>query len=89
MTQNERNEIVRRYHRTPNDGLYDVYTKPSHNKINAYERIYHEMMQAGGYGLKILSYNTFMFTCAYMVQGKDGALYLIYHTPSKKEVIGV
>lgn len=89
MTANEKREIVRRYYRQPNDSIHDVYTKPSHNKIYAYERIYHEMMECGGYGLKIMSFNTFMFTCAYLMQSKDGSLYIIYHTPTKKEVIAV
>lgn len=87
MTQNERRELVKRYNRAYDDSLYDVYTKPSHNKINAYEKIYHEMISCGGYGLKILSYNTFMFTCAYIKQGGDGSLYLIYHTPTRRDVI--
>lgn len=87
MTQQEKRDLVRRYNRQPNDGIYDVYTKPSHNKINAYERIYHEMMECGGYGLKIMSFNTFMFTCAYVTQANDGSLYLIYHTPTRRDVI--
>lgn len=86
MTQQEKRDIVRRYHRATNEGLYDVYTKPSHNKINAYEKIFHEMVQNGGWGLKILSYNTFMFTCAYQCVDENGVIHLVYHTPSKKEV---
>jgi hypothetical protein len=61
--------------------LEDIYTTCSHSKYNAYESCFNKMINNNGYGFRILSYNTFMFTCAYLIEENDKR-YLIVETPN-------
>ena len=79
--------IVECYNETENRGLFDCYNQPSPYKISAYEDIKSEKISLCGYGLKVLSYNTFMFTCAYKYINEKGVEILVHHTPTKKEEI--
>ena len=62
--------------------LWSVYDHYSYNKDLVEQTIKEEMKENDGYGFFILSYNTFMFTCAYRVNND-----LVYYTPSQKIVI--
>lgn len=48
--------------------LYDVYTTCSRKKLLAYDACIARMQNMNGNGFKILSANTFTFTCAYRVE---------------------
>ena len=86
MTKQEQ-RIVQNYTSLSNRGLLDVYGNPSTQKQMAYSTILHEMKVKQGYDLRVLSYNTFMFTVAYCYINDKGQEILVYHTPNKRQEI--
>lgn len=63
--------------------VYDCYIKPSAAKDAAENTIWLQMKERSGYGYTVVSYNTMVFTCAYLFQHpEDGNLILCYKTPS-------
>lgn len=58
------NEYINSY----NYSIYDCYTKPSKNKIQAYEETRNYMESIGGHGYRILSFNCQTFTCGFIVK---------------------
>lgn len=69
--------------------LEDVYSTFSTAKRKAYEDCIYDMLSNGGYDFKILSYNTYMFTCAYRYEDAKGFIHLVYHTATKREDITI
>ena len=67
--------------------LTDCYAKPSSAKQYAWDTIKREMHVIGGWGLTVLSYNVYTFTCAYYAVDDAGNTFVVHHTPSKKEWI--
>ena len=62
----------------------DVYGKPSFYKERAEELIMTEMRGNGGYGYKVLTHNTQMFTCGYAYDDAAGNSTLVVHTPTER-----
>ena len=62
--------------------LFDCYTRPSPIKESIWDSIYNECYnKLEGYGLTVLSANTFQFTCGYIYPDKEtGALILRVYT---------
>ncbi len=67
-----------------NLNLYDCYKKPSAYKLDAESRIIHACLQMHGKRFRILSYNSYTFTCAYSIE-RDGKSMLIWHSPYHSE----
>ena len=65
------------------NSLYDVYTRPSVYKENAWYEIESDCKNVHGYGLHITSYNVSFFSTAFNVR-LGGTLYKIIDTPSKR-----
>ena len=61
--------------------LWEVYGSFSHAKVNAMEYCKRLQREKNGYGAKIVSHNTFMFTYAFKYD-KDDHTYMMYITPS-------
>ena len=61
-------EFLKAYRNSYNYNIYDCYAKPSENKVIAYEETRNYMESIGGNGYRILSYNTFSFTCGFIVK---------------------
>ena len=80
--------IYERWLASNNLNLYDCYKKPSESKLDAEWRIIHACRQMHGKRFRILSYNTFTFTCAYAVE-KDDKTMLIWHSPYNTEVFEI
>ena len=60
----------------------DCYSRPSAEKEAAENRIWNKMKERNGYGYAVVSYNTMVFTCAYLFpHPEDGNLILCYETP--------
>ena len=60
----------------------DCYSRPSAAKETAENRIWNKMCERNGYGYAVVSYNTMVFTCAYLFpHPEDGNLILCYETP--------
>ena len=86
MTKQEQN-IVWAYNATQNRGLYECYANPSANKIRAYNQILDEKYEKCGFDLRVLSFNSFMFTVAYTYLNDKGEEVLVYHTPTRRQEI--
>ena len=56
------------YRDSYNYSIYDCYFKPSENKVIAYQETLSYMESIGGSGYRILSYNSFSFTCGFRVK---------------------
>lgn len=90
LTKEEASCIIRRLITCPiytYSSVYEAYGRPSATKVAIEERILRhgneKGMEAGSY--KVLSHNTFMFTCAYTFHNADdnNALWIHYETPSR------
>lgn len=79
------NDILNTYNRYYGRTLYDCYNKPSTEKATSWFNIHNEMIANKGYGLTVLSYNTFMYTCAYTYTDEStNTELLVVHTPTTK-----
>lgn len=59
--------------------IYFAYKKPSQSKIYNYNKCYDFKNKIGGYRQRIIGFNPFSFTFAYIVSAVDGE-YLIVDT---------
>lgn len=60
--------FIKEYRYSYNYSIYDCYTKPSENKVIAYDETRAYMESIGGTGYRILSYNRYSFTCGFRVK---------------------
>lgn len=74
--------FIRAYRYSSDYSLRDVYSTYSDAKANAEVNCLQCMERDGGYRFKIISRNTFGFTCGYKVRKSDDSTTLIVHTPS-------
>lgn len=74
--------ILKAYSRYYGRTLSDVYGRCSNKKLESYEKIKNEMVNLGGNGLTVISFNSNMYTVAYTL-GTN----LIYHTKTRRELI--
>ena len=82
--------IVEAYQKSEYYGLYDCYAKPSIAKLDIQMSIIEEMRWHKGFDFRILSFNTFMFTCAYRIDRDDKPTdILVYHSPAKRLIIEI
>lgn len=64
------------------DSILKAYkTKPSTEKLEAENDIKKEMTENNGYGYKVLSHNTFNYSCGYLIDFVNTQL-LVVHTKS-------
>lgn len=63
-------------------GLDYVYDRYSHNKAVAWRYCEDLCNKYHGYGLKVISYNTFQFTCGFSYIDDNGTQMFMYITPS-------
>ncbi len=62
-----RGRFINAYRMSPYTSLAEVYTNPSQAKLNAEERCMLDMYDDYGYDFRIISYNTFTFTCGWRI----------------------
>lgn len=78
-------ETLQTYNRYYGRTLYECYNKPSTEKVSSWFNIHNEMVSKGGWGLTVLSYNTFMYTCAYTYEYEPtNTKIMVVHTPTSK-----
>lgn len=80
--------IYNQWLKSNNLNLYDCYKKPSQAKLDEERRIMYSCRKMKGKRLRILSYNTYCFTCAYAIE-KDGKIKLIWHSPYHTEIFEI
>ena len=87
MTVNQQKKVARgninRYENSKDYTLYHAYNKPSTAKTSAWNYCMNLMSKYNGYGLKVISYNTFMFTAGFMFTDKEtGVIQFMFITPN-------
>lgn len=73
---------INRYKTSELYSLCQAYYRPSAAKRKAWDYCMNLMFEKFGYGLKILSYNTFMFTAAFLFKDENGVENMMYITPN-------
>ena len=73
---------INRYKASELYSLNHAYNRPSIRKENAWIYCVNLMIDKCGYGLKVLSYNTFMFTAAFLFRDENGVENMMYITPN-------
>lgn len=84
MTTNERNALryIDTYDRSSLYSLDDCYTNFSAAKQRAWNWCINRMLELDGWGMKILTYNTNMFTCGFLYEDKaTGVIRFVVETP--------
>lgn len=72
------------YKRSEAERLEDVYKTCSKEKASSFFEIKYEMVRNGGKNIKVLTHNTFKYTCGYMLGNA-----LIIHTPTKRYIFNL
>lgn len=76
--------IYEQYLKSNNCNLYDCYKCPSEAKLHAESTLRYCCRQLNGKRFRILSYNTYSFTCAFTFE-KDGDHYLMWFCPYRTD----
>ena len=74
-------DLVKRYYKSENYSLVDCYIRASKDKRNIEKDIRRLMVLEKGWGFRIISYNTYHFSCAY-ITGENGIEILNVFTPT-------
>lgn len=76
------------YEKSTMFNITDAYKKPSKAKYSVWLDCAYDMIKNSGWGLKVISYNTFMFTCAYLfVEPETGVVKFKYFTPNHTTIV--
>ena len=80
--------ITEMYERSNAKCLADVYGNYSRAKEEAFKYCQRLMEEHNGEDLRILSYNTFIFTAAFIMWSEEtGEALLMYITPSRNKIV--
>ena len=79
--------FLQAYERSNFRSIRDCYDLPSTAKIDAEFKCYNKMVSQAGFGCKILSYNTFNFTCGWLTESENGVQTLHVETASNSYII--
>ena len=72
------------YKRSEAERLEDIYKKCSKEKVSSFFEIKYEMVRNGGKNIRVLTHNTFKYTCGYMLGNT-----LIVHTPTNRYIFNL
>lgn len=68
--------------------LFDAYSRPSQAKVNAENECMLKMYYEHGYDFRIISYNTFAFTCGWLIEDAEtGVVMLRVETPENSYIM--
>ena len=79
MTKNQLKAKYTEYLATPSRCVDDVYARPSTAKRRAELNIINYLVDQNGYGYRVMSHNSQMFTVGYIIQNDEGKLF-VYET---------
>lgn len=83
-----RERFIEAYVGSNNIWLYDVYSNPSQYKINAENKCVERMRRENGWNYRIISYNTFAFTCGWLIEDDEtGVVMLRVETPENSYIM--
>lgn len=90
MTKYERNakSSIPQYDRSTDTCLEDCYKSCSVYKHRAWAYCEEQMHKRGGWGLKVISHNTGIFTAGFLFEDKEtGVVKFMYITPSYDAIV--
>ena len=76
-------KILERYYDSDIYGLDYAYERASVYKYRAERAILDEMNEKGGFGYRILGYNSCTFSCGYIYE-ENGQKHFVYHTKDNR-----
>ena len=79
MTKNQLKAKYQQYLKTPIRCVNDVYARPTIAKRRAELDIIIYLVDQNGYGYRVMTYNSQMFTVGYIIQNDEGKLF-VYET---------
>lgn len=79
MTKNQLKAKYVEYLKAPYRYVGDVYARPSANKLRAELNIIAYMLRNNGYGYRVMSHNSQMFTVGYIIHNDKGKFF-VYET---------
>lgn len=83
-----RERFVNAYAWSCKASLFDCYDKPSQAKVEAENECMNKMYAEHGYDFRILSYNTFAFTCGWVMEDPEtGVIMLRVETPENSYIM--
>ena len=86
MTKNQLKAKYQKFLATPLRYVNDVYARPSVYKERAERNIYKYMLNNHGYGYRVMSYNSRMFTAGYIIYNEQGKCF-VYETAYNQYVL--
>lgn len=92
MTRFEEKMIYnyRRYNESNMDSIYKAYKTPSIRKQRVWAHLKEMCYMLNGYGLKVVSKNSQIFTAGFVFPDKEtGVLQYMHITPTREDVIEV
>ena len=81
--------FIQSYERSNFRTIRDCYDSPSKAKIDAEFQCYNKMNTQAGFNFRIMSYNTFSFTCGWLTESEDGAQTLHVETANNSYIIAL
>ena len=88
MTKNQLKAKYQQYLKTPNRYVNDVYGRPSRNKLRAENNILEYILDQDGYGYRVMSHNSQMFTVGYIIRNEKGKCF-VYETAYNQYVLPI
>ena len=86
MTKNQLKAKYIEYLATPSRCVKDVYAKPSINKRRTEQEIINYLVDQNGYGYRVMSHNSQMFTVGYIIRNEKGKCF-VYETAYNQYVL--
>ena len=86
MTKNQLKAKYQEYLKTPSRCVNDVYARPSTAKRRAEQNIINYLVDQGGYGYRVMSHNSQMFTVGYIIRNGKGKFF-VYETAYNQYVL--
>ena len=83
MTKNQLKAKYQEFLKAPVLYVNDVYVRPSVYKERAERNILDYMIDQDGYGYRVMSHNSQMFTVGYIIQNDEGKLF-VYETAQNR-----
>lgn len=88
MTKNQLKAKYQQYLKSSLRYVADVYARPSVNKCIAERNILNYMMNNDGYGYRVMSHNSQMFTVGYIIRNENGKCF-VYETAYNQYVLPI
>ena len=83
----KKNKISQRYTESTIHNIYEIYQKHDSKKFNRWHNAMRKMNELDGWGLKVIDYNSYNFSCAFLFLTPDKKTKLYYYALNNSEAI--